>query len=510
MCSLIGIYWLGDDPASQQILTEQVEAGLRLLHNRGPDQSAHETVSDRCVLGGNRLVIRGDRRNGAIPLRSHGRLAFYNGEIYNYQGWNRTAGSDGEIILPLFAERRFEMFSLLDGEFAISIWEDDGERLILARDPFGTKPIYFSLSPQRLLWASSASAINAMSAHRHCAAVKGPTHRFSHAVQEPYTSYEGIWLVPPGHFLVADRTGARLFRYHRWGEYVGDSVDCEEAFEALRSSLATRLDHDAVVGIPMSAGIDSGIIAFTAKLLDIDYHIFSVVELFGEKTPETDAIYARIDRLKNARGVTLLDCGEREYHAALEEMFQSDYYDGEKFDSGNIPMHTVFQAMKREGIRVAIDGSGGDELFHGYKFRDDFAPPEGWPRPWKSQPFFYSLFTTLLDYTSKTDRAGAHFSIESRFPYQNVRLMNATLRLRTSDVLKWPLRKYLTERLEYGPPTDIDLHRKYGFYVRNRDQRDVLRDMQQAWCAHNERTDLPDRPPRPFPFRMGVDWRGDL
>mgnify|MGYP001583646761 CR=1 FL=1 len=504
MCSIAGSYWFNDKGNDEGLLNDQVQRAFTMLHKRGPDEFSFVNVRNNCVMGGNRLIIRGSKNDGSLPFKHNKNILYYNGEIYNYQKWNPGASSDGEVILPLYEELGWKAFLELDGEFALSIWDDKKEQLILARDLFGTKPIYFSINNERILWASSASAINEMEKHSFCTSTKGPTYKHSYAVQEPYTSYNGIWLIPPGHFLVVNKNGVQLRCYNLWQEHRSISTDLTEVFLSLEQSLVSRMDYKGVIGIPMSAGIDSGIIAFMADKLGVKYHIFSIIEIMGEKTDESENILKRIDRLRNVSDVTLLKCNEDEYELALEEMFLPQYYDSEKFDNGNILMHTVFNAMNKAGIRVAIDGSGGDELFHGYNFREDFKPLNEWPNLWKQNNYYYSLFTTLLDYTSKSDRAGAYFSIESRYPYQNFKLMKAASKLKSTNVLKWPLREFLLQQVNYGPSLDIDRNGKFGFSIKNRNKEQMIHDMKEAWCRANNLTEMPNLKPKKFPFKIGM------
>lgn len=504
MCSIAGIYYFSDKPHNIEKSKSNVLKALTSLRQRGPDQSAVYTVQDNCVMAGNRLIIRGNMKEGKMPYKKNGDVLFYNGEIYNFKKLFSKATIDGDAILPTYEKFGTESFIKFDGEFAISIWDEKKKSLILARDPFGTKPVYFSLNKNRLIWASSAHAINQIEEHPLCKATHGPTYKHSYAVQEPYTSYSGIWSIPPGHFLIVNDKNCKLYCYSKWNEYDARTKNTDELFNALEESLKFRLDYDGVVGIPLSAGIDSGIIAFMADKLKIKYHIFSIVKIFGQDTDEKEFILKRIRRLKNVSKVTLIDFGEKEYKVALKEMFLPNYYDSEKFDNGNILMHTVFSAMAKNKIRVSIDGSGGDELFHGYKFRNDFKPVKEWPQYWKKNNYFYSLFTTLLDYTSKADRAGAFFSIESRFPFQTSRLMEASLKLKQSEILKWPLRKYLLERLDYGQPLRYDKFGKLGFSIKNMDKSTMISDMQTVWCKNHNIISLPDNPPIKFPFKIGV------
>jgi asparagine synthase (glutamine-hydrolysing) len=504
MCSIAGTLYLSDrslPPLAD--LESRVAGALGVMHRRGPDESSTAAVSRRCVMGGNRLIIRGGVGLGSMPFRSRGGLAFYNGEIYNYRRWQPDAPSDGCVVLPAYEEYGLDCFARFEGEFAVAIWDDRNGTLILGRDPFGSKPLYFSHDGHRISWASSPSAIARMEPHGFCAAVKSSVHDFTQSPQEPYTSYRGIWQLPPGHVLVARGSDVGVYAYHRWKEARADGTDPQEVFEALDRSLRQRLDHEGVLGIPMSGGIDSGIIAFMADRLGVRYHLFSVVETLGRPTAEAPYIHERLKRLRRPHDVTLLSCDGEAYERALEEIYAPDYYGCEYFDPGAIPMHTVVAAMHRAGIRVAVEGSGGDELFHGYEFRGEFGPVPEWPAPWRKVPYFYSMFTTLLSWTAKTDRAGGHFSIETRFPFQSVGLALAGMRLAPSPVLKWPLRRFLLEKLDYGPATDADRSAKFGFTLEHTEKRKVVEAMQRAWCRANGLRQLPREPASPFPFVVG-------
>ena len=501
MCGIAGIVGREDE----LVEAPTIQRMCRTITHRGPDDEG--VYANRNVgLGMRRLSII-DLSGGHQPIHNEDKSIWvvFNGEIYNFRSWDGSAVSDGSVILGVYKEDGVSAFARFDGEFAISIWDSKEESIILARDPFGTKPLYFSVNGDRLLWASSASAIHAMEPHLRCQAVASPVRQHTTTVQEPYTSFSGIWALPPGHALIATHHGVRFHCFHHWStaEPVGSSVD--RVFETLEESLRSRLDYDGTLAVPMSGGIDSGIIAFVADRLNIRYHIFSVVEMFGRATEETEAIHRRIERLRNVSEVTLLSCGEEEYGAALRDMYLPDYYDFETYDNGNILVHALCSEVRRRGLRVMIDGAGGDELFHGYRFRDDFAPVAGWPRTWDRTPSYYSLYSTLLAWTAKTERAGGHFSIETRFPYQNLHLMMAATSLRITDSLKWPLRKFLLSQPNYGPPTQLDVDGKYGFSIKHRDLNLVLEDLKIAWRTQNDvKTEMLVRPAM-FPFLIGSD-----
>lgn len=501
MCSIIGFLGLGGTQANNDV-EERMNLALRLMARRGPDQQAMVRVSRECILGGNRLIVRGDRKVGKMPFKNGNTIAFYNGEIYNAHNWTSSA-SDGDAILPAYAKYGVRFPSEFDGEFAICLWDDHAGRLLLARDVFGTKPLFFAFDRTKLIWASSEAALATMAdSFELCRAVRGPAYQHTYAIQEPYTSYAGIWQLPPAHYLIASRQSVEVGPYFIWGSDAQEpEMPASELEESLWSALCTRLHHRTTVAIPMSGGIDSGIIAFAAEQLGCAYHVFSVVSIFGRSTVEAPSIFERVSRLKNCSGVTLIDFSLDDYERAIASLYTDCYHASEYYDNGALLTHAVMERVAEAGIRVVVDGSGGDELFDGYDFRADLAAPDGWPRPWKTQSL-YSIFTTLLAYTAKVDRAGAFFSIEPRFPFQSRSLAHAALR-RVGLTKKAPLRDFLLRRLPYGEPLAPDICGKYGFSMRGCDLDRIRARMRREWCLAHGLTSPPSAPPIDFPMAVG-------
>jgi asparagine synthase (glutamine-hydrolysing) len=503
MCSIAGIFRFVGGPPDVGGDRARVANGLGELRRRGPDESAVCEVALGVTMGGNRLAIRCPPGVGSMPFNHDGCVCFYNGEIYNYRRWAERADSDGEAIIPAFREHGFECFSMFDGEFAVSVWDDRLGQLALVRDAFGTKPLYFAIENGELIWASSECAVARIRRRvAFCRRTVGPTYRHALAVQEPYTSFNGIWSLPPGHFLLAKGDTVEMHRYHPRAEPL-PGADVDGLGDALVGALSSRLEHSGTVGVPMSGGVDSGIIAFTAERLGVDYEVFSVVSMFGRPTAETEAILRRVDRLRRCRAVHLLACDESDYRQALGSLYGAGYYSSERLDSGAIGLYVVLRAMAARGIRVMLDGTGGDELFHGYKFRDDFSRPDEWPPDWEGSPYFYSLWTTLLDYTSKVDQAGGHWSIEARFPFQTQAVLRHALALEPRGELKWPLRQVLARYCDYGPLSVMDRQEKFGFSLKGRPPELIVAEMQRAWLDANELPAIPSDPPVKFPFRIG-------
>lgn len=493
MCSLIGIYSFNNRFKKNLV---NINRGLELLHTRGPDEKMVHRF-DNGYMAGNRLIVRGEKGKGSMPFIKDNMVCFFNGELYDYKDYVPDAISDGEMILPLFSERGENSFSDLHGEFAISLL--DSETLYLVRDQFGTKPLYFSFDREKVVWASSAQAIRFFGEYPQIPYIRG----YHRAVQEPYTSWCGIWQVPPGHYLKVTSAGVQLRCYNTWHEAEYDSDDSNRVFARLKKTLIQRLQYYETIGIAMSGGIDSGIIAFMAQELGVKFHIFTIPVMFGKKTIEADTIFERLKRLKKATDVTVIEFDKEHYDAALDDIYSDNYYDNLVTDSASLTTHAIYRAMNACKIRVATVGEGGDEIFHGYPYRDSFRCADEWLRIWNRYPFYNSLYSTLPGFTAKNDRAGAYFSIESRYPYQDVELFLEAQKLSIREELKWPLRLFLEKEVSYGELTTFDRKGKIGFSVKNYEySHDELENiLLKHWYS---RRGLPTAKCIPFPFEIGV------
>ena len=457
-------------------------------------------------MGGNRLAIRGDRESRQ-PLRSENTTVYYNGEIYNWRAWHPDSNYDGFAIATAYRNHGLDGLRALRGEFAIALWDHHARRLLLARDAFGRRPLYFCFVQGGIAWASTESALLQLAdiPARYCASVQSSTYRHQFAVQEPYTSYDRIWSVPPGHVLVCDRGAVSLQRYYEPPTaYARPEHEAYEGLEtAMQRSLSSKLSHDGCVAIPMSAGIDSGIIAFTANRMNVQFEVFSIVAMFGKETREAAAIYERARRLDGAEKIHFLEVTEDDYRAAIDDVFSNGCFNSARFDTGAVGLHKVLREVRRRNLRVLLDGTGGDEFFHGYKFRDEIQRPDGWPHDFDSCPMHYSTMTTLLDNNGKVERLGGHFSVEARFPLQDEEIFECASSLRPRSTLKWPLRRYLLEKCDYGPSLTADIEEKFGFSVQGRALDSVVLEMRDAWLRARGLSSVPSRAPTTFPFPIG-------
>lgn len=495
MCSLVGLMRLGPTGTIAAEDIQAVRSALDRLRPRGPDQEFTRQPSPSCLIAGNRLIVRGNELAGRMPFENGACTAAFNGQIYNFREFTE-ADSDGYSILNAYLSDEHEFPECLDGEFALSIWDEQHGVLTLARDRFGTKPLFFGFSASILVWASSARIVADLLDRPVCPMVHGPGFRHTYASQEPYTSFQGVWSLPPGHLLHADAGGLRMKPFTDW-PYVQGDASAPQLKDSLWASLRTRLAYEGTLAIPLSAGIDSAILSFAAKKLGLDFHVYSVVSVFGRETEEAPFIKARLDRL-NPPDATLIHCTSDDYHHALSAFFEDAYYDSEYLDNGAVLTYCVASAVKANGLRVLLDGAGGDELFNGYRFRRDLVRPHGWPK----LPFayLYGLFTTLLPYVAKVDRAGGYHSLETRYPLLSSGVLRSAM-AHAPDYEKRELRRFLLREVDYGEVLSPDLGGKYGFSMRGHDVAQVRHDIRGAWTASVGERSIGAQ--TTFPFAIG-------
>ena len=444
------------------------------------------------MLGGNRLVVR-NAVGGQMPFQLGRATACFNGEIYEFAGGTEL---DGLSILPAYQQHGLRFMEVLDGEYAACIWDDALGQLVLARDRFGTRPLAFGYDRDRVVFGSSARWVAETLGRGVVRSQQGPAYSHLYWPQEPHTSFDCVWTVPPGHLVLVNRDEISLRRGIEWPNRPSGSTSVEEI---LWNCLASRiLSYDGPIAVPMSSGVDSGILAFATKALEVPVHVFSVVEVLAKRTVEADFIEERIARLQPA-SATLLSIGEEDVAQAIEGLFMPAAFDSMTLDNGALLTWCVARAVGAAGHKVMLDGTGGDELFDGYAFRDDIEVPLGWCPP--PRRHLASLQTTQLAYAAKGERAGAAHSIEARFPFCASRLLSASVG-RAASPGKEELRKFLLEELRYGPPLSPDLQGKFGFSMRGHDVGRIRARILGSWNRQHAGKDESANP-RTCPFGVG-------
>lgn len=360
---------------------------------RGPDAAGIWVANDeRIGFGHRRLAIIDLSEGGAQPMASAdgSLIVTFNGEIYNYRelregleakGHVFRSQSDTEVLLHLYAAKGEAMVHDLRGMFAFAIWDQRRGITFLARDPYGIKPLYYADDGWTLRFASSVKALMAsgrVSADPEPAGWAG-FYLFG-SVPEPFTTFQEVRALPAGSTLCVDAQGPRVPKRYfsiaaicaepdkRPALLPGRRDAQEQARAALLDSVRAHLVADVPVGAFLSAGIDSG--ALVGLMRDAGQGDITTVTLafdeFEGRHDDEAPLAAEVARHYGTRHHRRL-VTEREFHDDLPQILEA--MDQPSIDGLNTWF--VSKAARELGLKVAISGLGGDELFGGYpSFRD--------------------------------------------------------------------------------------------------------------------------------------------
>jgi asparagine synthase (glutamine-hydrolysing) len=351
---------------------ERLRAMSATLVHRGPDSDG-QLLDGPVGLAARRLSII-DLEGGDQPIASEDGTVHVvqNGEIYNYRelrarlelaGHRFKTRSDTEVLVHLYEQHGEAFTERLRGMFAVAIWDAKHRRLVLARDRFGIKPLYFRESAEGLEFASELRAlprgdidVEALEAFLAFNSIPGPQSIF-----------RDVRKLPPGHLLVWENGGTRIMRYARPAPVAADDVRredddelAEELRARLRDSVRAHLIADVPVGVLLSGGVDSSALAALAAQESSEaVHTFSIG--FEERS---------FDELDDARAVAQLYGTNHEElvlrpDAALLLPALADAFDEPFADSSALPTYLVSE-LAASHVKVALSGEGGDELFGGY------------------------------------------------------------------------------------------------------------------------------------------------
>jgi asparagine synthase (glutamine-hydrolysing) len=374
MCGLVGFTLLGPAEAAREI----VEAMLAPIRHRGPDGDGVH-VDCGLALGHVRLAVI-DLSGGRQPRCDglDGAALAYNGEIYGYRNLADRLHDDGivlrdrsdtEVLFQMLKTRGVEAtLAEIDGMFAFAYREAATGRLFLARDRFGEKPLFYGLRNGVLVFASEVRAIRKHPLFSDCGFDRDAVARYLTLQYLPGedSGYEGIKKLPPGHLLEFQNAGIRLKRYWKpqpgcGKRHVQTPAERISHLERLFSeSVRQRLVADVPVGVFLSGGLDSSLVAaFAAKHMSA-VTAFSV-RMDGASFDETPFARTAAEHIGIPHEVV-------EFRQAdLMNAFDSvaEHLDEPMADASLLPTFLVCQAARRQ-VTVALGGDGADELFAGY------------------------------------------------------------------------------------------------------------------------------------------------
>src|SRR5579871_6263103 len=411
MCGICGIA-----SADGHVDVVALRAMSAQLVHRGPD-SGGEHVDREVALGARRLSII-DLTGGHQPIASEDGavVVVQNGEIYNYPelrleleraGHAFRTHSDTETHVHLYEEHGIGFAERLRGMFAVAIWDASRRRLVLARDRYGIKPLYYRHVGGELRFASELRAMPRGEIDTDAL----EAFLAFNSIPAPYSIFRDVRKLPAGHVLVWENGSVTIERFARPGPAEvrdGDEAELVEELRArLRDSVKAHLLADVPVGVLLSGGVDSAALAALAAQETAEpVHTFTIG--FAERSFDERADARRVAELYGTNHHELLVRPDPELLLqALAEAFDEPFA-----DSSALPTYLVSE-LAAEHVKVALSGEGGDELFGGYEtyaadlLADRLAPLARLARP-LVEAVPASTRKASLDYKAKRFVRAAH------------------------------------------------------------------------------------------------------
>jgi asparagine synthase (glutamine-hydrolysing) len=375
MCGVAGIYnFKSNAPVERNIISRMT----RILAHRGPDDEGLY-FDHALALGHRRLSILDRSQRGHQPMSTAERrfVITYNGEVYNYVELRKqleTAGhvfrtdTDTEVILTLYADMGADCLQLLNGMFALAIWDSVEQKLFLARDRIGIKPLYFAETADGVIFASEIKALLVSGLISTDVALPYiDTYLSFGYVPGAETLFKGIRRVLPGHWLQIQSQDIVSTCY--WdlafapNHHRSARATAEELKQLLLDSVRIHLRSDVPVGIFLSGGLDSSAtVALAAEAGAENLNTFSVAHEEGGQYDETPFAQLVADRFRTNHHVLRMNSNQ-----FLDCIPRFVWHMDEPVAEAPALAFYLISRLLREHVTVALSGEGSDELFGGYE-----------------------------------------------------------------------------------------------------------------------------------------------
>ena len=366
MCSILGYF-------NTSLTFEEIKNYNQKLSHRGPDNSSIKEYlfnGKKLYLGHNRLSIQDLSTAANQPMENDRFAIVFNGEIYNHleirkelEFTNFQTHSDTETLLWSFSEFGIEKtVNLLNGMFAIALFDKIEQKLYLIRDRVGIKPLYYTYQNEEFIFSSEVKGIrDDFKIRDEVSLVRFMSLGY---IPNDKSYYKNIYKLPPAHYLIFDGKNIEIKRY--WDlprEKISISFDeaVEEVEYLLKDSVKKRLLADVEVGAFLSGGVDSSLVsAIMAKVSNNQIKTFTIG--FNEKN-YNEAKFAK-------KVAKYIGSDHFEYYFSAKDVLdlveKIDYYFDEPFGDASALPTMLLSKITRENVTVALSGDGGDELFLGY------------------------------------------------------------------------------------------------------------------------------------------------
>lgn len=369
MCGIVGF-----NGSQKEVLGEMLQS----IHHRGPDDfGTYE--SDECSLGHVRLSIVDLSSQGHQPMIHENLKMVYNGEVYNFKeireeleakGYHFDSNTDSEVILKAYHCWGIASVNKFIGMYAIAIYDIAKAQLVLIRDRVGVKPLYYYCDEEDFVFASELKPIMKYKNDLEISQ-EGLEEYFKFGyISKNKSIFEKCHKLPAGHYAVYDLNSSELILKEYWSvlpffelaKFEKSEEQLVDELEALLiDAFKYRMVSDVPVGVFLSGGVDSSIVAAILQKHHGDIHTFTIG--FSEEK-YNEATYAKevAEHLGTKHTEKIL--GAKEAKEILNEFV--DIYDEPFADSSGIPTTMVCQVARDAGMKVVLSADGGDEVFCGY------------------------------------------------------------------------------------------------------------------------------------------------
>lgn len=441
MCGITGIFDLRGS-----VSREAIERFTDALIHRGPDgRGIH--IDRGVALGHRRLAILDPRPEGNCPMEyvaPSGRRSWitFNGEVYNFleirreleaDGWSFKTATDTEVIAASWARWGKECLGRFNGMWAFAIWTPDTQELIISRDRFGVKPLYYAVDSARLAFASEAKAFLSLEGFKRELDLEIAAQAFSNSFAHEGTNdrylLKGVRRLPGGHLLRMTTQGD--ISIEKWWDTTAHipqvPATFEEQVERFREifldAVRIRMRSDVPVGSCLSGGIDSSSVVSSMSLLHQRGNVGERVPDDWRRTFVASFPGTQLDERQYAEKV-IHATGTQPYiwnfnpDEGLKLVTQTVWSMEEVYRGLAVPVWCLYREMRRAGTVVSLDGHGSDEMLMGYGWYLD------WPVREVNQRLFNDFHYTLLPSILRNyDRCSMAHGIEVRMPFMDYRLV---------------------------------------------------------------------------------------
>lgn len=436
MCGIIG--QINKNISIDRHLFEQMRDTL--IH-RGPDGfGLYMSEDGKKALGHRRLSLIDLSETGTQPIHNEDKTIWItvNGEIYNYKqlkadlikkGHCFYTETDSEVIVHAYEEWGVDLFGKLKGMFALGIWDEKNNKLILGRDRFGIKPLFYFVDKERIIFASEIKGIIKDFSVPKLLNYKSFCNYFTYRyVPSPDTIWENIYKIPPAHYLVYDLNTISISKY--WDIKCNENIiEEDEAInrvdELLYNSIGDHLLADVHIGTFLSGGYDSSALVYYQNKLGYDASTYSIG---FENWKKSEHKYAKIvsDKFETQHYEKVIS---KDHFENIDDLLY--FYDEPIADISILPTYMVCRIASQK-VKAVVSGEGADEIFAGYNWQTDN------PNNYDLKSKLYYLYNNYLKGYSKD------FSIND---YANSMAMG----LYDSDNLKKLLNKDLAVNINENP-----------------------------------------------------------